>query len=196
MRCQLVYRYEARWGSELCAVKVPHDLSDDGAARIKGEAVMLRELRHPCICAFFGFCRVALSDEVGLRPAIVMEHMAGGTLHDLLFQGEGSGNGTLKTGDNAEAEVAAEAGAATLTKATAATAATAATTAATAATLAMTSMDGSEEGARTSEGPETFQRLPSLSLRMRLAGNVADALAFLHAKGLAHRDVKGASPRE
>ena len=156
--------YEARWGGELCAVKVPLDLSSAGAASLSAEARVLRALRHPCVCAFFGCCRLTLPHEGAPRLALVMEHMAGGTLHQLLsFPSDG------------------------------AHAADADTSAATAATARPSGTDGPPPTPTPPQAPPRRRPLPALSLRLRLAGNVADALAFLHAKGLVHRDVKGSN---
>ena len=171
--------YEARWGGELCAVKVPLDLSSKGAASLSAEARVLRQLRHPCICNFFGSCRLTLRNEDVPRLALVMEHMAGGTLHQLLafpvdsFAGAAAGAAAA----DASIRISGSGGG-----------------------------GGGDDDAAVPSGtngppssppqpltPLPQPQLPSLSLRLRLAGNVADALAFLHAKGLVHRDVKGSN---
>lgn len=45
---------------------------------IKREAGLLRRLRHPCICTFFGVT------DIGDTPTILLEYLAGGTLEEYL----------------------------------------------------------------------------------------------------------------
>jgi len=73
--------WEASWGAATVAVKVLKDDPNIGKDALKGfmmEVEIWRNLRHPYICAFMGTC---MHDG---RPAMVLELMRGGSLHELL----------------------------------------------------------------------------------------------------------------
>ena len=76
----------ARWQGNDLAIKVlnlEHENVDASTAReevaMLQEVAILRRLRHPCICALFGYI------QVDQRPALVLEYMAGGSLSSYLF---------------------------------------------------------------------------------------------------------------
>jgi serine/threonine protein kinase len=54
---------------------------------ITREAGLLRRLRHPCICTFFGVLELSSQPS---QPAILLEYLAGGTLEDFLHFPSGS----------------------------------------------------------------------------------------------------------
>ena len=59
-------------------------LREDEALRsFLGEVNIWRQLRHPCVCSLLGVC---LFEEM---PAMVLEFLQGGSLHDLLHGGPG-----------------------------------------------------------------------------------------------------------
>lgn len=79
--------WEACWGAATVAVKVLKDEPHIGKDTLKGfmkEVEIWRSLRHPHICTFMGTC---LHEG---RPAMVLEFMKGGSLHELLHD-QGSG---------------------------------------------------------------------------------------------------------
>jgi serine/threonine protein kinase len=69
----------ARWQGTGLAVKVLHVANENFDGSALQEVAILRRLRHPCICALFGYI------QVDQRPALVLEYMAGGSLASYLF---------------------------------------------------------------------------------------------------------------
>ena len=62
------------------------------------ETAMLKQLRHPSVCSYFGVCRVRGA------PAIILEYLAGGSLVDFLELGR---SGTPSQGSTSSATSAA-----------------------------------------------------------------------------------------
>ena len=78
--------YVGQWLGTAVAVKVlkagPSEPSYDLAKSLRAEAGVLEKLRHPCICSFFGTTLLSCGDE-----AIVLEYLKAGTLFGLLHCG-------------------------------------------------------------------------------------------------------------
>ena len=55
-----------------------------------GEVNIWRQLRHPCVCSLLGVCMFEQ------RPAMVLEYLIGGSLHDLLHN-PGDDKGDLES---------------------------------------------------------------------------------------------------
>jgi len=76
--------WEGDWSGSRVVVKVLRKLGSTlGRESIRaflGEVEIWSQLRHPHICSFLGTTMHAG------RPAIVLEYMRGGSLHDLLHQ--------------------------------------------------------------------------------------------------------------
>lgn len=62
-------------GAQLAVKLMTHDKAGHTMVR---EAGMLRRLRHPCICAYFGVT------EIRRTPSILLEYLGGGTLEEFL----------------------------------------------------------------------------------------------------------------
>ena len=68
--------WEGDWAGARVVIKV---LREEEALRsFLGEVNIWRQLRHPCVCSLLGVCMFEQ------RPAMVLEYLAGGSLHDLL----------------------------------------------------------------------------------------------------------------
>jgi hypothetical protein len=76
--------YTARWQGTVLAVKVFHAAAPGPVA----SEVLLRRLRHPCICTMFGVATIGRGPHS--HPALVLEYMAGGSLSAFLFGTGGS----------------------------------------------------------------------------------------------------------
>ena len=137
------------------------------------EVHVWRQLSHPCVCALLGVC---LHEQC---PAIVLEHQSCGSLYDLLHTtprfsvtGEmgdhsrmGAAHGVTTGAEAMETEAPNAAG----------------------------RWGGS--GARAEIVPEILPETPArlaaeAALSARLVAEVALALAYLHSRGVMHRDVK------
>ena len=73
--------YRAHFRGANVAVKVFRNADSIGLDAVAKEASVLRRVRHPLVCLYFGVATVHG------QPAIVLEYMAGGTLHCLLKLG-------------------------------------------------------------------------------------------------------------
>jgi len=68
--------WEGDWAGARVVIKV---LREEEALRsFLGEVNIWRQLRHPCVCSLLGVCMFEQ------RPAMVLEYLIGGSLHDLL----------------------------------------------------------------------------------------------------------------
>ena len=137
------------------------------------EVHVWRQLSHPCVCALLGVC---LHEQC---PAIVLEHQSCGSLYDLLhttprFSVTGEMGDHSRTGAAHGVTTGAEA-------------------METEAPNAAGRWGGS--GARAEIVPEILPETPArlaaeAALSARLVAEVALALAYLHSRGVMHRDVK------
>ena len=75
--------YRARWQGASVAVKV---LKRDVEVEAFNEAHLLSQLRHPCICPFYGLCLLDTS-----TTCLVLEYAEGGTLAQFLYHADGGG---------------------------------------------------------------------------------------------------------
>jgi tRNA A-37 threonylcarbamoyl transferase component Bud32 len=75
--------YRARWQGASVAVKV---LKRDVEVKAFNEAHLLSQLRHPCICPFYGLCLLDTS-----TSCLVLEYAEGGTLAQFLYHTDGGG---------------------------------------------------------------------------------------------------------
>ena len=96
------------WMGSVVAVKVFRTPSDEQLHKVRKEAALLRSLRHPNICSFYGTCSVppiGIEAAMGGRPAhgIVLEYLAGGTLdaalgfYDPRREGDGAAHAAISS---------------------------------------------------------------------------------------------------
>ena len=161
-------------GAPIAAKLLTHHRAPHAIAR---EADVLRRLRHPCICTFFGVT------DIGGTPTILLEYLAGGTLEDYLQLRANlprSGRESAAHCEVEEAQVETGATAHGLQQARMA--------------QRPRSGSGSGSGSGGGGGGGVRSRAPERTRKLLCFGQqVASGLSFLHSHSVIHRDVKASN---
>jgi len=156
------------------AVKI---LASTKRRALQREAAILRQLRHPCICSFFGVV------DIHGRPAILLEYLAGGTLEQYLgLTAAHAHNAMDNTMDGTTMDKTAtgwceQSNCALMLPAAAEPD----------PSPEPSFVDPPRTTAAHSRPPERTRQL------LRFAQQLASGLAFLHSHSVVHRDVKGSN---
>ena len=159
-------------GAPIAAKLLTHHKARKAIAR---EAGLLRRLRHPCICTFFGVT------DIGGTPTILLEYLAGGTLEEFLQ--------LVRVSPTPDPTLSEQGGQPFLSENPTDNRAASATTIV---------EDGRQERQEACAGSpprnHAHTRAPSRTNKLFCFGQqVASGLSFLHTNRVIHRDVKASN---